>query len=81
MADAFGLRRLRSLPVQAGWRIPALSVLTTFLTPVFSIGLSAIFLGETLGLRHIAGMALIGLGLAAIDGRMWSALRKRGARG
>ena len=35
MADAFGLRRLRSLPVQAGWRIPALSVLTTFLTLQF----------------------------------------------
>lgn len=51
-------------------------VLSTFLAPVFSIALSATFLGEHLEARHFAGMALIGLGLAAIDGRPWAALRR-----
>jgi len=38
--------------------------------PVTSILLGALFLHERLASRHIAGMALIGLGLAAIDGRI-----------
>ena len=33
-------------------------------------------LGEHLEPAHIAGMALIGLGLAAIDGRPFNALRQ-----
>jgi drug/metabolite transporter (DMT)-like permease len=49
--------------------------LVTLLIPVSAILLGTIFLGETLELRHIAGMAMIGLGLAAIDGRPWRALR------
>jgi drug/metabolite transporter (DMT)-like permease len=44
-------------------------LLVTFLIPVTSILLGAVFLQERLELRHFAGMALIGLGLAAIDGR------------
>jgi drug/metabolite transporter (DMT)-like permease len=43
--------------------------LVTFLIPVSAIVLGTLFLGETLAPRHLAGMALIGLGLAAIDGR------------
>jgi len=50
--------------------------LVTLLIPVSAILLGTIFLGETLELRHLAGMAMIGLGLAAIDGRPWRAMLK-----
>lgn len=51
--------------------------LVTFLIPVSAILLGTSFLGETLLARHLAGMALIGVGLSAIDGRLW---RSRAAR-
>lgn len=44
-------------------------LLVTFLIPVSAILLGTLVLNEVLLPRHIAGMALIGLGLAAIDGR------------
>jgi drug/metabolite transporter (DMT)-like permease len=50
-------------------------LLVTFLIPVTAILLGAAFLGERLELRQFTGMALIGLGLAAIDGRIWARLR------
>jgi len=50
-------------------------LLVTFLIPVTAILLGAAFLGEHLELRQLAGMALIGLGLAAIDGRITARLR------
>jgi drug/metabolite transporter (DMT)-like permease len=50
------------------------SLLVTFLIPVTAILLGTFVLGEQLAPRHIAGMALIGFGLAAIDGRL---LRRR----
>ena len=49
-------------------------LLVTFLMPAMAILLGAAFLGERLQTRHFAGMALIGLGLAVIDGRMTKAL-------
>lgn len=52
-------------------------ILVTFLIPVSAILLGIAFLGETLHTQHLAGMALIGAGLAAIDGRPWRALRQR----
>lgn len=55
--------------------------LVTFLIPVSAILLGVLFLGETLLARHLAGMVLIGLGLAALDGRPWRALRRRLAGG
>lgn len=51
--------------------------LVTLLIPVTAILLAVGFLGETLLPRHMAGMALIGLGLAAIDGRPLALLRRR----
>ncbi len=45
-------------------------LLVTFLIPVSAILLGSAFLGERLEPRHFAGMALIGLGLALIDGRI-----------
>ncbi|WP_084716548.1 DMT family transporter [Thalassospira permensis] len=45
-------------------------LLVTFLIPVSAILLGVLFLGETLALRQIGGMAVIGLGLAVIDGRL-----------
>ncbi len=45
-------------------------LLVTFLIPVSAILLGALVLGETLLSRHFGGMALIGMGLACIDGRL-----------
>ena len=55
-------------------------LLVTFLIPVSAIVLGASVLEERLELQHLGGMVLIGLGLAAIDGRPLRALRRR-ARG
>ena len=44
--------------------------LVTFLIPVSAILLGSFVLGERLDPKHFAGMGLIGLGLAAIDGRL-----------
>lgn len=51
--------------------------LVTFLIPVVAVGLGVILLGERLEPHHLAGAALIGLGLAVIDGRLWHMLRTR----
>jgi len=50
-------------------------LLVTLLVPAGAILLGATFLGERLAPRHVAGMALIALGLAAIDGRPLRLLR------
>lgn len=55
-------------------------VLVTFLVPVSAILLGVAFLGERLRPEHLAGMALIGAGLAAIDGRIWRRFASRAAR-
>jgi drug/metabolite transporter (DMT)-like permease len=44
-------------------------LLVTFLIPVSALMLGIAFLGESLSPHHLVGMALIGCGLAAIDGR------------
>lgn len=46
-------------------------MLVTFLIPVSAILLGVLVLGEALKAQHLVGMAFIGLGLAAIDGRLW----------
>jgi drug/metabolite transporter (DMT)-like permease len=50
--------------------------LVTFIIPINAIVLGTILLGERLEPKHFAGMALIGLGLAAIDGRPFAAARR-----
>ncbi|MFN3954406.1 MAG: DMT family transporter [Pararhodobacter sp.] len=55
-------------------------LLVTFLIPVSAVTLGMAVLGEAPGLRALAGMALIGAGLAAIDGRLFPALRRWRAR-
>lgn len=50
-------------------------MLVTFLIPVSAIMLGSAFLGEALAPSDFMGMALIGLGLAAIDGRLLPRLR------
>lgn len=50
-------------------------VLVTFLLPGSALLLGAIFLDEVVTLRALMGLALIGLGLAAIDGRPWGFAR------
>lgn len=52
-------------------------MLVTFLIPVTAIVLGAVILGERLSANHFLGMALIGLGLAAIDGRPLRLVRRR----
>jgi drug/metabolite transporter (DMT)-like permease len=51
-------------------------LLVTFLIPVSAILLGVAFLGEALLPRHLIGMAAIGVGLACIDGRLVSRLRR-----
>ncbi len=46
-------------------------LLVTFLIPVSAILLGVLVLHEVLLAKHFLGMAMIGLGLAAIDGRPW----------
>lgn len=56
-------------------------MLVTFLIPVSAIMLGVTFLGEHIQIKHLVGMGLIGLGLAAIDGRILGIWRKRGQYG
>ena len=50
-------------------------LLVTFLIPATAILLGTAVLGEHLAPRHFAGMALIGIGLAVLDGRITARLR------
>lgn len=51
--------------------------LVTFLVPVSAITLGSLFLGERLAPSAFFGLGMILLGLAAMDGRMVSRLRRR----
>jgi len=51
--------------------------LVTFLVPVGAILLGGLFLAETLSASQIVGMLLIGLGLAAIDGRVFGLFKRQ----
>lgn len=53
--------------------------LVTLLVPVSAILLGVLVLGETLLPRHLIGFAIIALGLAAIDGRVFALFRKQPA--
>lgn len=50
-------------------------LLVTFLIPVTAVLLGSLVLGERLDSVYFVGMGLIGLGLSAIDGRLWRRLR------
>ncbi|MFD1109655.1 DMT family transporter [Pseudoroseomonas ludipueritiae] len=56
-------------------------LLVTFLVPVSAILLGWLVLGETLQHRHFGGLALIGLGLACLDGRLPGLLAGSGRQG
>lgn len=47
------------------------AILVTLLIPVTAILLGTIILGERLQWMHFLGMAVIGIGLSVIDGRLW----------
>ncbi len=49
--------------------------LVTFLIPISAILLGGLLLDERLDAKHFAGMVMIGLGLALIDGRILARLR------
>jgi drug/metabolite transporter (DMT)-like permease len=53
--------------------------LVTFLIPVSALLLGTLVLGERLAAGDFVGMAAIGLGLIAIDGRLLRRLRVGGA--
>lgn len=52
-------------------------MLVTFLIPISAIVLGCLVLGEQLHTRHLLGMGMIALGLAAIDGRLLRRFRAR----
>jgi drug/metabolite transporter (DMT)-like permease len=52
-------------------------LLVNFLVPVSAILLGVGVLGEALAAKHLAGMALIALGLSLIDGALWRRLRRQ----
>ncbi|MDB5597534.1 MAG: transporter permease [Hyphomicrobiales bacterium] len=52
-------------------------LLVTFLIPVSAVGMGVLVLHEHLEPRHFLGMALIGVGLACIDGRIFRVIFKR----
>lgn len=56
------------------------ALLVTLLVPPIAILLGAVLLGETLAPQEFAGLGLIALGLAAIDGRLLSATARRQPR-
>jgi drug/metabolite transporter (DMT)-like permease len=56
-------------------------LLVTLLIPVSAILLGALVLGERLSAQHFMGMALIGAGLAVIDGRLLRLIRRASAIG
>lgn len=53
------------------------AILVTFLIPVTAILLGALILDERLQWLHFLGMAVIGLGLSVIDGRLWHRFTRR----
>jgi drug/metabolite transporter (DMT)-like permease len=53
------------------------AIIVTFLVPVSALLLGVIILGEAFTAQQAGGMLLIGLGLAAIDGRLGRSLRSR----
>lgn len=56
-------------------------MLVTLLVPVSAIALGVAFLDEAIALRHLGGMALIAIGLLAIDGRALAWARRKTRRG
>ena len=56
------------------------ALLVTLLVPPVAILLGGLFLGETLAPQDFAGLALIALGLASIDGRVLRTLSRRRIR-
>ena len=53
------------------------AMLVTLLVPVTALMLGTLVLGEQLAARHVLGMAVIGLGLLLIDGRLARRFRAR----
>lgn len=53
--------------------------LVTFLAPVTTIILGWLILNERLNSEHFIGMLFIGIGLAAIDGRLWAKFKSHSA--
>ena len=52
-------------------------LLVTLLIPPFAIGLGVLFLGERIGLEALIGFAIIGIGFAVTDGRLFSFIFRR----
>ncbi|MEX0605761.1 MAG: DMT family transporter [Marinobacter sp.] len=52
-------------------------LLVTFLIPISAVLLGTTILGEQLEPKHFVGIGVIGLGLAAIDGRPFGTLRRK----
>jgi drug/metabolite transporter (DMT)-like permease len=53
------------------------TLLATVLLPLTPIALGALFLGDTLSMREVAGGAIIGIALIILDGRIPRYLRRQ----
>ncbi|HET7086335.1 MAG TPA: DMT family transporter [Rhizomicrobium sp.] len=51
--------------------------LVTFLIPIIALFLGAVFLNESVSLQALAGMAIIALGMAAVDDRLFRRIKPR----
>lgn len=60
---------------------PTRTLTVTYLLPVTALGYGAIFLGEPVGVREVAGLALILAGIAGISGYLKLSLRQRSKPG
>jgi drug/metabolite transporter (DMT)-like permease len=50
-------------------------LLVTIIVPVFAVALDAAILGQWVGANQLAGFALVVVGLAILDGRLWPAIK------
>jgi drug/metabolite transporter (DMT)-like permease len=55
-------------------------LVVTFLIPPSALAFGVVLLDEALQPHHLGGLALIGCGLIAIDGRLWRRIRRSAAR-
>jgi drug/metabolite transporter (DMT)-like permease len=50
-------------------------LLVIIIVPVFAVVLDAAILGQWVGANQLAGFALVVVGLAILDGRLWPAIK------
>jgi drug/metabolite transporter (DMT)-like permease len=77
LSTAFAYVLYFAILVRAG---TANLLLVTLLVPPFAIGLGVVFLGERMGVQAWIGFAIIALGFAVTDGRLFSGFGRKTVR-